>query len=1366
MSKRKDKVSNQSKVFISFGEVSGSGTSGAGTSLSATKDLHASIPLYLGDDPELSILSKKMLKKDPVTKLKTMNELKTVLSTKQSHVLASFLPFFIYAYGRLCLEEQRAIREMLSESLRAIIAVEKRLLQPHMKVLIGSWWMLSGDPAPEVAEAAYNSFCFAIPPKKRQDVLVYLSPYILYESKRNVLQTPESLCDLSVVPRQEAEEKCERLLLATLASVRRLISVLDDENNLKICNGVSVELSDVTAFDAEVERVRYADFINDGLWSVCCSHCPYASVRKASYELISVAVSRLPDVFYYNRDATLSELPSALFCRMLLSRFAGETHGPNLADMLQAFVAAVRHLRNYFSQVSMHDAVIPAISLLFKKHPAAAMEFLLAIAGSFPSSHVALMDAAAAGATTESSGNLVSETDDAKSVAGLCDLVSVLANFAQSSTITETAQAEEEVITGSRKKTSSSIVQHALASRRRTQHVHEDALVAGVQADMCVVELSTLLLLRRAGTARPAAETAALECQISAAVSRARYGGSGSDCELAAAALAVRVEEVSFNLVQSAIVLMQGAAAVLGAPGTVAVDGVVPTKVATSTCAERISDLQSLPPSTSPSLPSASARLVAAYRDALQSVSRSLVQLQRATQRAMHVSRATWTLLVWKPLGDAVADLVTATSAGFVLDAVQSSNDPSERALVAQLHAGLELVQVVVGTFAASFSEPFPVSAGGGVGPPPSSEEGALGVGGVAQVLLDHVSEGIARAGATQQGPQGATDAENIYNLLMLSQAAVIVSKNLPRSSFAMRASARIASVQSGPWLAQALKLLALKSPGPGPGDDLSSTGIDNDVSPLKDIVACAVDDIAAFLLSERASAPIQQFKSICFAQHSIVGLSILCLNYNRMRGSSSHGPWSAEELAWVSAHGMQLLSAQGGSAFLPASAVLQLQFLLAFSAQPDPACGAVTRGWFVAATAHWGRSQGRLAEWYLLTLLAHFLQAEKASLSSLSQVSFSSALPASSAAAGSPLLLLATLPADLRAAVGEWVRGPECAMERGLLRLFFARIRRREFVASRKTSQRSSSISNNRGSLGGAESSSHLRALREVPCVVGWTGMQRFVLPFVPRDVQLSLASTIARKLNERLLLGTQDDRSAAESEEGTSTTPSEDSSNILPNKWFRHLRGLVLMLAEFAAQSSAADGELTISPALIHMFTEQYWYSSLVCVTTHLGGESTATSAATSAAPTLAGVTYAIACMTLIFSGSSKLQQGDQSKDQDQEDAAAMKVINAYLRQHPSLLLSVLLCMVPCSTLLLLPHGDGEKEEKEEKETRAQASAVTAGVQRLVLSLDSTTKIQFYSELLTLKEHGTTNRIAVLQQLLVKELSLSCSTEQSSVM
>ena len=96
-------------------------------------------------------------------------------------LLAHILP-------RLSLDNEKRVREAVFVVLQCIIDINKQSLTPVMKHIIGYWFMAMGDPCAEVQASAIRCFESAVPPKKREPVLLMLAQNIIGLMKSHLEQ--------------------------------------------------------------------------------------------------------------------------------------------------------------------------------------------------------------------------------------------------------------------------------------------------------------------------------------------------------------------------------------------------------------------------------------------------------------------------------------------------------------------------------------------------------------------------------------------------------------------------------------------------------------------------------------------------------------------------------------------------------------------------------------------------------------------------------------------------------------------------------------------------------------------------------------------------------------------------------------------------------------------------------------------------------------------------------------------------------------------------------------------------------------------------------------------------------------------------
>ena len=68
-------------------------------------------PVYSGEDSDLNVSFKRLTKKDSVTKLKALSELRELLPSRSKELVAGCLPYWSYIYPKLCMENDPRVRE-------------------------------------------------------------------------------------------------------------------------------------------------------------------------------------------------------------------------------------------------------------------------------------------------------------------------------------------------------------------------------------------------------------------------------------------------------------------------------------------------------------------------------------------------------------------------------------------------------------------------------------------------------------------------------------------------------------------------------------------------------------------------------------------------------------------------------------------------------------------------------------------------------------------------------------------------------------------------------------------------------------------------------------------------------------------------------------------------------------------------------------------------------------------------------------------------------------------------------------------------------------------------------------------------------
>lgn len=99
--------------------------------------------------------------------------LRVLAKDKPAADLQAALPSWAYLYGRLILDNNRAVRAEASHVSAALAAAVGRGIAPLLKSLVPAWWLAQSDVHGEAAAAARAAFAAAFPAaaKRREAVL-------------------------------------------------------------------------------------------------------------------------------------------------------------------------------------------------------------------------------------------------------------------------------------------------------------------------------------------------------------------------------------------------------------------------------------------------------------------------------------------------------------------------------------------------------------------------------------------------------------------------------------------------------------------------------------------------------------------------------------------------------------------------------------------------------------------------------------------------------------------------------------------------------------------------------------------------------------------------------------------------------------------------------------------------------------------------------------------------------------------------------------------------------------------------------------------------------------------------------------------
>ncbi|KAK1398109.1 E3 ubiquitin-protein ligase listerin [Heracleum sosnowskyi] len=199
------------------------GTTRLDTSVSSNQQ--AAVPV-VDVDSEVAQYLKRLARKDPTTKLKALTSLSRLMQNKSPEEVSPIVPQWAFEYKKLLLDYNREVRRATHDTMATLVTVVGRGLAPHLKSLMGPWWLSQFDPINDVSQAAKQSLQAAFPaPEKRLDALVLCTTEVFMYLDDVLKLTPKTMFDKEVAY-DEVEEIHHQVISSALLSLATLIDVL------------------------------------------------------------------------------------------------------------------------------------------------------------------------------------------------------------------------------------------------------------------------------------------------------------------------------------------------------------------------------------------------------------------------------------------------------------------------------------------------------------------------------------------------------------------------------------------------------------------------------------------------------------------------------------------------------------------------------------------------------------------------------------------------------------------------------------------------------------------------------------------------------------------------------------------------------------------------------------------------------------------------------------------------------------------------------------------------------------------------------------------------------------------------------------
>ncbi|EFJ32099.1 hypothetical protein SELMODRAFT_439982 [Selaginella moellendorffii] len=337
---------------------------------SARIDAGPSEETYASIDGETAANLRRLSKKDPITKIKALAALTAFFQERPAAEVLPVLPSWVFEYKKLVFDNSRQTREATHKAMTSLATTVGRSLAPHLRSLMGAWWMSHFDPFFEVSDAAKQALQAAFPgQKKRLEALTFCATDILVYIDDNLKLTPQTISDKST-PAEESAEKYERVISSTLLSLSALLTIL--------FTSVESETGEERATTNEMLVTASAKLFRDHKMFQGLAKSGKSRTRSAVYQAIQVYIQHVPHVLpndnmevaakfilgtFQEKDAGCHQAMWDLIL-VFTQRFPQTWESSSIRKIVQQrFWAFLRH-GCYGSQQVSYPCLLPLLSLI------------------------------------------------------------------------------------------------------------------------------------------------------------------------------------------------------------------------------------------------------------------------------------------------------------------------------------------------------------------------------------------------------------------------------------------------------------------------------------------------------------------------------------------------------------------------------------------------------------------------------------------------------------------------------------------------------------------------------------------------------------------------------------------------------------------------------------------------------------------------------------------------------------------------------------------------------------------------------------------------------------------------------------------
>lgn len=137
-------------------------------------------------DTNFQLVLRKMTKKDPITKVKALQEFGELCTTADVDTVVAILPFWPRLYAQLSTDVEHRVREASQQAQTGVAVKCGKHIAPFLRQLAPAWITGQFDTYAPAASLAAQSFQRAFKAAKQQEVFTYCQAELLEYVLRNV----------------------------------------------------------------------------------------------------------------------------------------------------------------------------------------------------------------------------------------------------------------------------------------------------------------------------------------------------------------------------------------------------------------------------------------------------------------------------------------------------------------------------------------------------------------------------------------------------------------------------------------------------------------------------------------------------------------------------------------------------------------------------------------------------------------------------------------------------------------------------------------------------------------------------------------------------------------------------------------------------------------------------------------------------------------------------------------------------------------------------------------------------------------------------------------------------------------------------